>query len=72
MASRLPKVRLDHLVAKKGLTESREKAKAMVMAGLVQVDGAVIDKPGRLVSTSTSITLTKPVTPITVTKHTIH
>ena len=56
----MPKVRLDQLMAQRGLTESREKAKAIVMAGLVQVDGAVVDKPGRLVPLSTSITLTKP------------
>ncbi len=60
MVLRTPKVRLDQLVAQRGLAESREKAKAIVMAGLVFVDGTLVDKPGRLVPLSTSITLKKP------------
>lgn len=39
--------------------ESREKAKAMVMAGLVKVDGIRVDKPGRLFSISGSIVTKK-------------
>lgn len=45
------KERLDILVMQRGLAESREKARAIIMAGEVTVDGAVIDKPGtRVVS----------------------
>ena len=40
------KERLDVLLVNKGLSESREKAKRIIMAGLVKVDGTVQDKPG--------------------------
>ncbi|MCP4681424.1 MAG: TlyA family RNA methyltransferase [Desulfobacterales bacterium] len=57
MAERTNKTRLDQLLVQKGLAESREKAKAAIMAGLVQVDGIRIDKAGRLVPSSASISL---------------
>ena len=38
--------RLDILLTKRGLSESREKAKRNIMAGLVYVDGMREDKPG--------------------------
>ncbi len=41
----------------KGLAESREKAKAMIMAGLVRVEGNRVDKPGHLFPTSANLTL---------------
>lgn len=40
------KERLDVLLVKKGLAESREKAKAVIMAGVVYVDGQKEDKAG--------------------------
>ena len=40
------KKRLDVLVFEHGFTESREKAKAVIMAGLVYVDNQKADKPG--------------------------
>ncbi|HZK85429.1 MAG TPA: TlyA family RNA methyltransferase [Desulfosporosinus sp.] len=40
------KERVDVLMAKNGLATSREKAKAMVMAGIVFVGGQRVDKPG--------------------------
>ena len=40
------KKRLDVLLFELGLAESREKAKALIMAGSVYVDGAKYDKPG--------------------------
>ena len=40
------KKRLDILVYEKGFAESREKAKAIIMAGLVYVDNQKADKPG--------------------------
>ena len=42
----LMKKRLDVTLYEKGLSESREKAKALVMAGLVYVNGQKSDKPG--------------------------
>lgn len=40
------KERLDVLLVKQGLAESREKAKAVIMAGIVYVDGEKEDKAG--------------------------
>ncbi|MDO4199821.1 MAG: TlyA family RNA methyltransferase, partial [Clostridia bacterium] len=40
------KKRLDILVFEKGLAESREKAKTLIMEGLVYVDNQKSDKPG--------------------------
>ena len=41
------KERLDVLMTGRGLAESREKAKALIMAGLVYVDGQREDKAGQ-------------------------
>jgi 23S rRNA (cytidine1920-2'-O)/16S rRNA (cytidine1409-2'-O)-methyltransferase len=43
----MAKERLDVLLVKRGLAESREKAKAVIMAGLVYVDGQKEDKAGQ-------------------------
>lgn len=40
------KERLDVMLVKRGLAESREKAKAVIMAGIVYVDGQKEDKAG--------------------------
>ncbi|AET66721.1 hemolysin A [Desulfosporosinus orientis DSM 765] len=40
------KERIDLLIVKNGLATSREKAKAMVMSGIVFVGGQRVDKPG--------------------------
>jgi 23S rRNA (cytidine1920-2'-O)/16S rRNA (cytidine1409-2'-O)-methyltransferase len=57
------KVRLDQLLFQKGFAESREKAKAIIMAGLVEVDDLRVDKAGRLISVSSRITVKKPYPP---------
>ncbi len=51
------KERLDILVVKKGLAPSREKAKAMIMEGLVLVDGQREDKPGSFFTEEACISL---------------
>ncbi len=38
--------RLDQLLVERGLFESRERARRAVMAGVVEVDGRRVDKPG--------------------------
>jgi 23S rRNA (cytidine1920-2'-O)/16S rRNA (cytidine1409-2'-O)-methyltransferase len=44
------KERLDQLLIKRGLAPSRERARALIMAGVVTIDGHVIDKAGMLVA----------------------
>ena len=44
------RIRLDVFLTEKGLAESRAKAQALIMAGLVYVDGQKADKPGFPVS----------------------
>ena len=41
------KERLDVMMTARGLAESREKAKALIMAGVVFVDGQREDKAGQ-------------------------
>lgn len=41
--------RLDLLLVARGLAPSRERARALIMAGDVRVDGRLVDKPGTLV-----------------------
>ncbi len=49
------KRRLDQLVAERGLAESRTKAQALIMAGLVFVQGQRADKPGAVVAEDAAI-----------------
>ena len=51
------KERLDVLVAGRGLAPSREKAKAMIMAGEILVDGQREDKPGTSFPDTVEITV---------------
>lgn len=46
LAEKIEKKRLDILVHELGYVQSREKAKAIIMAGLVYVDNQKADKPG--------------------------
>ena len=41
--------RVDQLLVDRGLAESRSRAQAIIMAGLVSTDGRRIDKPGEMV-----------------------
>ncbi|HEV8679700.1 MAG TPA: S4 domain-containing protein, partial [Stellaceae bacterium] len=42
----MAKRRADQLLVERGLVESRAKAQALILAGLVSTDGRRIDKPG--------------------------
>jgi 23S rRNA (cytidine1920-2'-O)/16S rRNA (cytidine1409-2'-O)-methyltransferase len=53
------KIRLDQLLLQRCMAESREKAKALIMSGVVEVEGIRVDKPGRLFAQSASIVLKK-------------
>ena len=54
------KKRLDQLLVEKSLIESRQRAKGVIMAGMVTVDGKMVDKPGHLVRPSSVIDLIGP------------
>ena len=55
-----PKVRLDQLVTDRGLAPSRERARALIMAAQVSVDGQVIQKAGTQVESSADVALLGP------------
>ena len=47
------------MLVQKGLAESREKARAMIMAGLVQVDRVAAEKPGHLFDPLSNLSIKK-------------
>lgn len=52
--------RLDQLLVERGLAPSRERARALILAGQVTVDGAVVSKAGTAVAFDAAIALTTP------------
>ena len=56
-------MRLDQLLAKRGLFPSREKARRAVMAGWVEVDGQRVTKPGSTVPDDAEVTVNGPSEP---------
>lgn len=57
------KKRLDVLLVDLGLAESREKAKAVIMAGQVYVDNQKADKPGTIYPSAVQVEVRGPVMP---------
>src|SRR5436190_23685710 len=51
------KRRADQLLVEQGLAESRAKAQALILAGLVSTAGRRIDKPGTMFAEDTELTL---------------
>lgn len=51
------KLRLDTLLAEKGLAESRAQAQRLIMAGQVRVDGQVVFKPAQIIAADASLTV---------------
>ena len=54
------KQRLDTLVVQRGLVESRERAKQLILAGEVSVSGSTQVKPGHLISPEAEIVVKQP------------
>lgn len=50
-----PRQRIDQLLVERGLAESREKAKALLLAGAVTVNGQRVDKAGALAGADAEI-----------------
>jgi 23S rRNA (cytidine1920-2'-O)/16S rRNA (cytidine1409-2'-O)-methyltransferase len=52
--------RLDALLVERGLAASRERARALVLAGVVRVDGRMVSKAGAPVKRDADVTLVEP------------
>lgn len=52
--------RLDQLVVARGLAASRERARALILAGQVRVNGTPISKAGTMVDAAADVTLIEP------------
>ena len=59
-ASKSPRTRLDTLLVERGLAPSRERARALILAGLVRVGDVRESKAGTLVAADSAITLDEP------------
>lgn len=57
---KINKIRLDRLVVERGLTPARERARALILAGQVLVNGAPETKAGALIPAEAVITLRAP------------
>jgi 23S rRNA (cytidine1920-2'-O)/16S rRNA (cytidine1409-2'-O)-methyltransferase len=53
-------LRLDQYLVEKGLAPTREKAQALIMSGLVLVDGKTADKPGQRVKENVKVEIKEP------------
>ena len=56
----MPRVRLDQRVTELGLAPSRERARALVLAGQVLVDGHPVTKAGAAIAADADVTLAAP------------
>jgi 23S rRNA (cytidine1920-2'-O)/16S rRNA (cytidine1409-2'-O)-methyltransferase len=56
----LPKARLDQLLVARGLAESRTRAQALILAGVVYSGTERLDKPGRLLAADAPVTVKGP------------
>lgn len=57
------KPRLDQLVVERGLAPSRDAAKRLILAGKIEVDGQIADKPGKPVAEGARVELRGPSMP---------
>jgi len=54
------KIRLDELLVAQGLTDTRSRAKALILAGKVKLGTDLLDKPGRSLPTDAPIEVESP------------
>jgi 23S rRNA (cytidine1920-2'-O)/16S rRNA (cytidine1409-2'-O)-methyltransferase len=54
------KIRLDRLLVERGLAPARERARAIILAGQVLVNGMPVTKVGALIPTQATVTLKTP------------
>jgi len=54
------KKRLDLVLVERGLIQSRQRARALIMSAKVQVNGQIVDKPGLAVAEADEITVKGP------------
>ncbi len=59
----MAKERIDVLLAERNLVESREKAKRVIMAGVVYVNGQKVDKPGTQIDVDATLEVRENVLP---------
>ncbi len=57
------KERLDTLLVGRGLVDSRQKARAVILAGVVLVEGTRVDKAGAMIGRDAEIAVTSPACP---------
>ena len=56
----MEKTRIDIYLVERGLAESREKARALIIAGVVALDGKRCDKPAALVGPGQEVSVQQP------------
>ena len=56
----MKRVRLDTLLVERGLAASRERARALILAGQVRAPGSVVLKPGTFLPPDADVTLVTP------------
>jgi 23S rRNA (cytidine1920-2'-O)/16S rRNA (cytidine1409-2'-O)-methyltransferase len=56
----VPKTRLDQLLVTRGLAQSRERAKALLLAGHVDVNGVRVTKAGTMIDDAAAVTVRQP------------
>jgi 23S rRNA (cytidine1920-2'-O)/16S rRNA (cytidine1409-2'-O)-methyltransferase len=57
---KVAKVRLDVLLTERALAPSRERARALILAGQVTVDGQVVSKAGTAIASDAQVSLARP------------
>jgi 23S rRNA (cytidine1920-2'-O)/16S rRNA (cytidine1409-2'-O)-methyltransferase len=58
--ARIQKARLDTILVERGLAPSRERARALILAGHVTVDGQVVSKAGTPIAAAARVELASP------------